>query len=572
MNNLPSELHHSQVVGKMGYIVNLLEQIDPKNQFDIIRADFKEEAHWIKEVKDFQTIMNASATGQCPDFDTLSKKSLILQELNRLLLLTQPFVMKQELVESMYTEMKNHNNLWSSFYHSRLNELEQLANAVSNMSSPAKHFLEAAVTKLQLHLSVNGLIQKDDEAIKLFQFAASMRDMGYRGFETQLPVLKAFLNNQESDYSFNDVLTTEQQQLMIERILHKSIEMITSQTLQNELADLKTRGIVDKQLFSTVAAIAKNEEQLQAFTHVAVDGHKLDAMEVESLFAKTSKYSTQNAIQRTALLCDLALVGKATPALSGIINRVIDSFTDATRTELLTPEFLHQMISQVVNSKIQSINAIEANALNQVLNQLKTRLNNPDLINSNMNANQLNQFINQQAQTVLNAMTPRREKLDSIGFSVPTFKAIEAAINTLNPKDNSGMNEIVIEFYTAIQQAKETYFNDKDNKSTVRQLEHITAKDFNEFFKECCDAGKKAAQKLNGNRSGLTVIADTLKAIANWGVYLLSFGTTPQFFKAPRTAVDNVAEAVSNLKTTLSSTLDHIELNAETNVSRVANS
>lgn len=572
MHNLPSELYHSQVVGKMSYMVNVLEQIDPKNQFDMIRADFKEEVRWVKEVKDFQTIMNASATGQCPDFDTLSKKSLILQELNRLLLLTKPVVMKQELVEAMYTEMKSNNNLWSSFYHSRLNELEQLTNAVSNMPSPAKYFLEAAVSKLQLHLSANGLIQKDDEAIKLFQFAVSMRDMGYRGFETQLPVFKSFLNNQASDYSFDDVLSTEQQQLMIETILHKSIETITSKTLQNELAALKTRGIVDKQLFITVAAIAKQEAQLQNLTHVVVDGHKLDAMEVESLFAKTSKYSVQNVIQRTALLCDLALTGKATPTLSSMINSTIDSFTDATKADMLTPEFLHQMISQVVNSKIQSINAIEANALNQVLNQLKIRLNNPDLINSNMNANQLNQFINQQAQTTLAAITPRTEKLDSLGFSVPTFKAIEAAISTLNPTDNSGVNEIVIEFYTAIQQAKETYFNDKDSKSTVKQLELITAKDFNEFFKECCDAGKKAAQKLNGNRSGLTVIADALKAIANWGIYLVSFCTTPQFFKAPRTAVDNVAEAVSSLKTTLNSTLDHLELNAETNISLAANS
>lgn len=572
MHNLPSELYHSQVVGKMSYIVSLLEQINSQSLCEIIRDDFKEEVHWIKEVRDFETIMNASASGQCPDFDTLSKKSLVLQELNRLITLIQPFALKQELIESMYKEMKNHNNLWSSFYLTRLNELEELTSTVGNMSLAAQYVFEAAVAKLKLHLSANGLNQKDSESSKLYQFAFTMRDIGYRGFEAQLPLFRTFINSQSSDYSFDDALTTDQQQLMIEAILKKSHLTITSKTLQNKLVDLKARGIVDKHLFSVIKLITKEEGQLEALTHVELNGQKLNAIEVETLFAKTSLHSTETAIQHTTLLCDLALIGKALPAVGGIINGVINSFTDANKAETLNPELLHQLVSSVVISKVDTKNQLEANALNQALNQLKVQLNRPDAINSNMDVNQLYQFINHQTETVLSAITPRKQKLDALGFGVPTFKSIEAVLSTLNPEDNSGINEIALEFYTAIQKAKETYFNDEKNLTTVKQLESISPNDFNEFFKECCDAGKKAAEKLNGSHSVLTIITDVLRAIANWGVYLMSFCSTPQFFKASRTAVDDLRGAVSSLKATLNSTLDHLELNNEVNVSLVANS
>ncbi|WP_298622173.1 hypothetical protein [uncultured Legionella sp.] len=568
MKNLPDELYHSQVVGKMSYIVNLLERIDPHNQCDVIRADFKEEVRLIKEANDFQSLLHASATGQCPDFDTLSKKSLVLQELDRLITFT-PYTMKKERVESMYADMKNQNNLWSSFYHFRLNELEQLSNTAGKMPAPTQYLLEAALAKLQLHLSEHGIVQKDAEAIKLFQFAFNMKDLGYRSFETQLAAFKAFLNNQSADYSFADVLTEEKLQLIINEVVQLASKTISSKTLQNKLVNLKIRGIVDKQLFSSVDELMNDEAKLHVLTQVELDNQKLAPDEVEALFAKVVAFSIHNPHQLTTLLCDLALIGKAIPALSTIINEKLDSFAHTNRTEILNSEFLYQLISHVVRSKIELANVLDAHAITQTLNQLKAQLNNPGAINSNMNLNQLNQFINQQTEAVLSAIPLRKEKLDALGFGFPTFNAIEEALNTLDPTDNSGVNEIVVEFYTAIQQAKETHF--QDNQLITKQLELISANDFNEFFKECSDAGKSAAQKLDGNRSGLTVVADVLKAIANWGIYLLSFGTTPQFFKAPRTAVNDVADAVNSLKATLTSTLEHLELHADSNSNRVAN-
>ncbi len=391
--------------------------------------------------------------------------------------------------------------------------------------------------------------------------------MGYRDVASQLPLFETYMNGQSSDYTFADVLTKEQQQPIVDALV---LQVKTnSATLQGKLNELQKRGIADKLLLNSIDAVIKEDLQLHALTCISLNNKKLDATEVENLFVKASTHGAQDAIQRTELLCDLALLGKAIPAANNVINRAIDGFTGATRAATLTPVFLHQIITRVVYSEINPGNALEAHSLKQVLNRLKVQFNQPNAINVTMNANQLNQFIKQQVQNTLAEINPRKEKLNSLGFGTPTFPAIETLFSTLNPKDNSGLNEIMVEFYTAIQQAKETHFNN-ENASEPKQLERITAKNFNEFFKECCDAGKIAAQKLENNRSGLSVIADVLRSIANWGIYFLSVFTTPQFFKKPRTAVDNMIGEVNVLKTTLGTTLEHLAQQEEEDNSMAA--
>lgn len=560
MHNLSPELYHGQVVGKMSFIVNRLERIDPENQQDEIRSDFKDELHWMKEVKDFQTILNASKSGQCNDFDTLSQKSLILQELDRLITSIQPFTMTKELVASMYHKMKEQKNLWSSFYHSRLDEIEKLNDAVNSMTPPAKYFLQAVVAKLKMHLAQNGLTRDDAEAPKLFQLAINMRDMGFRGLEAQLPLFKAFVNTQEVA-PFEHVLSSEEQQVLVKSLIDPLAPKLASNTLKSILLALQASDSINKELFTTIDAIFKQDTQLKALSTITLNDQSIDETEVETLFVKALKGPESEAIANTAVLCNLLLLSKSFPQAKEVIDPVLKSSNKQTVT-LSNPDLLYSIIAALVDSQFTAKDDLEFDSLNQTLHHLKEQLAKPGIIDEAMDLNQTYLFINKKVQTILDGIPQRKDRLESLGFGVPTFRRIENEISKLNADPDNGINEIVVEFYTAIQKAKETHFHNKDAVSTIKQVEHITAKEFNEFFKECCEAGEHAAQRLDGNRSGLTVVIDALKAIANWGIYLLSFGTTSQFFKKPRTAVDDVAEAVSELKGTLAATLDHLELNS----------
>ncbi|MBL7525706.1 hypothetical protein [Legionella bononiensis] len=551
----------------MSYIVSRLEHIDPENVYQDIRDDYKEEMHWIKEVKDFNTIMQASTSGQCPDFDTLSKKALVVQELGRLVSLIQPFTMKKEVVVSMYEKMKKHPNLWSSTYHHRLNELEQLNNSIANLPESVKNFVNAIVTNLKIHLAENGLSDEDPIANELFKLSTSMRDTGYTNINSLISLFIDYMRTHSDSQPFTGVLSQEEQSQMVSALVAHRTTELTSNVLKTRLHDLASTSMVNKKLLRSIDEIFKQDNELKALSEMRLGKHKIYIFQVEEFFAKVSQQVDTDIIQHTEKLCNLFLLSKAFPAAKGYIEVALEQSPEDLDTLISSPDFLHQIIIDVVYSKCPGQDELESQTRDQLLTQLYAMLTELNLNPSSNYPKQLYQLIHALVQNVLDGIPQRKNQLESLGFGVPTFKTIEEVIKKLDPNNDQNINLAVLEFYTAIQKAKETHFYLLHEPLIGKQIEQISAKDFNAFFKECCDAGKSAAKKLDGNSSGITVIVDMLKAIANWGIYMFSLGTTPQFFKKPRTAVDDVVQAVNDLKVTLANTLEHIDFSQEPNQS-----
>ncbi|KTD37337.1 hypothetical protein Lmor_0529 [Legionella moravica] len=571
MHNLPKELYHGQVVGKMSFIVRTLEQIDPEHLHQGIRVDFQTEIDWIKGVDEsgqlntFETIEEASKMGKCPDLDTLSRKALIIQELDRLVTLIKPFAMNKEQVESMYIRLKDHPNLWSSFYHQRLNQLEQLNNSIANLPESIRIFVHATVTKLKIHLAENGLSDKDPIANELFKLSINMRDMGHTNQNTLFSLFVNYINSQSSTQPFANVLSNEERSEMISALIaHHPIEL-SSETLKTRLHDLKATREVDADLLNGIDNIFKLDNELKTLRTRRLGTYTISDKQVEKFFSRVSQQNEQNDTQHTEQLCKLFLLSKAFPAAKEYIEVALEQSPADLEALTASPEFLHQIIVDIVYSNCSVQDELETQARDQLLTQLYAQLSQQGGLQLSMDVKKLYQFINNQVQKVLDGMPQRKNRLESLGFGIPTFNNIEALINTLDPNKNQKANVVLVEFYTAIQKAKETHLYLVSNPSISKQIEEITANDFNAFFKECCDAGKQAIKQLEGNRSGVTAVVDVLRSIANWGIYILSLGTTPQFFKKTRTAADDVAQAVHVLKDTITSTLEHIDFSQEPN-------
>ncbi len=166
MGGLTSEQYHSQVVGKIGYIARCMQTIDPENNLKKIREDYQDVLIWAEKNYRFEEILEASKSGKCPnDLDALSRRSLILQELLRLVSSISPFKMKLDLIESQYEKMKQHVNLWKSDYHVKLNQLNQLTDYLKNAApTPKNNFLRAMTSVLQMQIAQYG-ITEDNEGI-----------------------------------------------------------------------------------------------------------------------------------------------------------------------------------------------------------------------------------------------------------------------------------------------------------------------------------------------------------------------------------------------------------------------
>lgn len=92
MWGMNSELYHGQVVGKISYINRNLEILDKdKNHKDTnIKDDYKDIIAINSEYNTFSSMLEASKAGKLPDWDSLAKRSLVLQEMVRLQSLIEP--------------------------------------------------------------------------------------------------------------------------------------------------------------------------------------------------------------------------------------------------------------------------------------------------------------------------------------------------------------------------------------------------------------------------------------------------------------------------------------------------
>lgn len=510
---------------------------------------------WAEKNYRFEEILEASKSGKCPnDLDALSRRSLILQELLRLVSSISPFKMKLDLIESQYEKMKQHVNLWKSDYHVKLNQLNQLTDYLKNAApTPKNNFLRAMTSVLQMQIAQYGITEDNEGINQLFKLGLHLLAMANEKIDEQYHLFKGYVKDQPEESPFEGILPAEDQKILVKTMIDYAMPKLSSKVLQDKLSALSSSDVLTKTLLDSIDRIVKENEKLNALSKVKLGKFGLDIREIEVIYSQALKISPQDALQYTAQQCDAQLLSMAFPDSQNYIIESISNKKVKTIAELIhSKEFIYQIIKTEVFKQVDPNEKIRLQAATELYQLLGRIMDKQINLFTKMNLEQINEYIQTKTKAILDKIPERVELLTFMGFEIPTFKGIETLMTDISHSQDNETLAIAQEFYTNIKNAKNQLLGDK-------LIEDITPQDVEKFFNQCSQYGSEAAEKLADNRPVLTKIADILTAIARWAISLIGFNTPPQFLAPTRTCVDQVSDEITKIKLKLEDTLGSLQ-------------
>ncbi|RYV65509.1 hypothetical protein D7251_09870, partial [Legionella pneumophila] len=550
-------------VGKIGYIARCMQTIDPENNLKKIREDYQDVLIWAEKNYRFEEILEASKSGKCPnDLDALSRRSLILQELLRLVSSISPFKMKLDLIESQYEKMKQHVNLWKSDYHVKLNQLNQLTDYLKNAApTPKNNFLRAMTSVLQMQIAQYGITEDNEGINQLFKLGLHLLAMANEKIDEQYHLFKGYVKDQAEESPFEGILPEEDQKILVKGMIDYAMPKLSSKVLQDKLSALSSSDVLTKTLLDSIDRIVEENEKLNALSKVKLGKYGLDIREIEEIYSQALKISPQDALQYTAQQCDAQLLSMAFPdSQNYIVESISDKKAKAIAELIHSKEFIYQIIKTEVFKQVDPNEKIRLQAATELYQLLGRIMDKQIHLFAKMNLEQINEYIQTKTKAILDKIPERVESLTFMGFEIPTFKGIETLMTDISHSQDNETLAIAQEFYTNIKNAKKQLLGDK-------LIEDITPQDVEKFFNQCSQYGSEAAEKLADNRPVLTKIADILTAIARWAISLIGFNTPPQFLAPTRTCVDQVSDEITKIKLKLEDTLGSLQKVQEENLS-----
>lgn len=518
---------------------------------------------WAEKNYRFEEILEASKSGKCPnDLDALSRRSLILQELLRLVSSISPFKMKLDLIESQYEKMKQHVNLWKSDYHVKLNQLNQLTDYLKNAApTPKNHFLRAMTSALQMQIAQTGITEDNEGINQLFKLGLHLLAMANEKINEQYDLFTGYVKDQPEESPFEGILPAEDQKILVKAMIDYAMPKLSSKVLQDKLSALSSSDVLTKTLLDTIDRTVEENEKLNALSKVKLGKFGLDIREIEEIYSQALKISPQDALQYTAQQCDAQLLSMAFPdSQNYIVESISDKKAKAIAELIHSKEFIYQIIKTEVFKQVDPNEKIRLQAATELYQLLGRIMDKQIHLFAKMNLEQINEYIQTKTKAILDKIPERVELLTFMGFEIPTFKGIETLMTDISHSQDNDTLAIAQEFYTNIKNAKKQLLGDK-------LIEDITPQDVEKFFNQCSQYGSEAAEKLADNRPVLTKIADILKTIARWAISLIGFNTPPQFLAPTRTCVDQVSDEITKIKLKLEDTLGSLQKVQEENLS-----
>ncbi|HAT8298029.1 TPA: Dot/Icm T4SS effector v-ATPase inhibitor SidK, partial [Legionella pneumophila] len=544
-------------------IARCMQTIDPENNLKKIREDYQDVLIWAEKNYRFEEILEASKSGKCPnDLDALSRRSLILQELLRLVSSISPFKMKLDLIESQYEKMKQHVNLWKSDYHVKLNQLNQLTDYLKNAApTPKNNFLRAMTSVLQMQIAQYGITEDNEGINQLFKLGLHLLAMANEKIDEQYHLFKGYVKDQAEESPFEGILPEEDQKILVKGMIDYAMPKLSSKVLQDKLSALSSSDVLTKTLLDSIDRIVEENEKLNALSKVKLGKYGLDIREIEEIYSQALKISPQDALQYTAQQCDAQLLSMAFPdSQNYIVESISDKKAKAIAELIHSKEFIYQIIKTEVFKQVDPNEKIRLQAATELYQLLGRIMDKQIHLFAKMNLEQINEYIQTKTKAILDKIPERVESLTFMGFEIPTFKGIETLMTDISHSQDNETLAIAQEFYTNIKNAKKQLLGDK-------LIEDITPQDVEKFFNQCSQYGSEAAEKLADNRPVLTKIADILTAIARWAISLIGFNTPPQFLAPTRTCVDQVSDEITKIKLKLEDTLGSLQKVQEENLS-----
>ncbi|HGF0864942.1 TPA: Dot/Icm T4SS effector v-ATPase inhibitor SidK, partial [Legionella pneumophila] len=293
----------------------------------------------------FEEILEASKSGKCPnDLDALSRRSLILQELLRLVSSISPFKMKLDLIESQYEKMKQHVNLWKSDYHVKLNQLNQLTDYLKNAApTPKNNFLRAMTSVLQMQIAQYGITEDNEGINQLFKLGLHLLAMANEKIDEQYHLFKGYVKDQAEESPFEGILPEEDQKILVKGMIDYAMPKLSSKVLQDKLSALSSSDVLTKTLLDSIDRIVEENEKLNALSKVKLGKYGLDIREIEEIYSQALKISPQDALQYTAQQCDAQLLSMAFPdSQNYIVESISDKKAKAIAELIHSKEFIYQ--------------------------------------------------------------------------------------------------------------------------------------------------------------------------------------------------------------------------------------
>ncbi|HAT8841974.1 TPA: Dot/Icm T4SS effector v-ATPase inhibitor SidK [Legionella pneumophila] len=555
MGGLTSEQYHSQVVGKIGYIARCMQTIDPENNLRKIREDYQDVLIWAEKNYRFEEILEASKSGKCPnDLDALSRRSLILQELLRLVSSISPFKMKLDLIESQYEKMKQHVNLWKSDYHVKLNQLNQLTDYLKNAApTPKNNFLRAMTSALQMQIAQYGITEDNEGINQLFKLGLHLLAMANEKIDEQYHLFKGYVKDQPEESPFEGILPAEDQKILVKAMIDYAMPKLSSKVLQDKLSALSSSDVLTKTLLDSIDRIVEENEKLNALNKVKLGEFSLDTSEIEEIYSQALEISPKNALQYTAQKCDAQLLSMTFPDSGQYIAESISNKEANAIAEIIhSKELIYQIIKTEVFKQVDPNEKIRLQAATELYQLLGRTMDKQIHLFAKMSLEQIKEYIQIKTKSILDKIPERVELLTFMGFEIPTFKGIETLMDDISQSQDEATLAIAQEFYTNIKNAKSQFLSNQ-------LIEDLAPQDVVKFFSQCSQYGSEAAEKLADNRPVLTKIADILTAIARWAISLIGFNTPPQFLAPTRTCVDQVSDEITKIKLKLEDTLGSLQ-------------
>lgn len=563
MHTLSSDQYHNQVVGKIGFINRNLRAIDPDRQTKIWE-DFAVESEWGNPQHTFIELWHASKADALPDLDTLSHKSMVLQELARFKHCIMPYALSFDRIQTQYEAMKKISDLWGSSYHNTLNSIENIVNYIEGIKesataiSPKHHLIILYTEKLQQYLAQHGLPQENPEVDAMLSSALETLQLAEANLDRQYGVLLKFMQAQDNDAPFAGVALDTQKQLALSLIAYYKPK-ISSLTLQNALDALTQLDGISKSFFKGRDDLAEIDQTLKRFTAIALEDKHLNFKEVDSIFAAQWSLASSNdkALVATERAINLALLARQYPQSTDSVNALACTYGEDKKFYFEVRALLPLIESELRAAIQKRENTVVYNvALSNVSQHIQQQWAEDT---SRLSLQEAHDFIRQQINDSLAHNIPQQlEKFSELGLGSVTFKPIDAAFEkwlSAQEQSDTSTAKVVNALYQSIYQAKNQYFYAKE---TIKAMKDIGPKEVEGFLTACCTALEKAAKAMSDNRTFVDTLGHLFTQIANWSICMLSCGISSQFFQPSRTPVDQISASIEGLKRQLTRTLDHL--------------
>ncbi|MCC5791432.1 MAG: hypothetical protein JJT82_02310 [Legionellaceae bacterium] len=227
---------------------------------------------------------------------------------------------------------------------------------------------------------------------------------------------------------------------------------------------------------------------------------------------------------------------------------------------LQSPDFVHTIVKLSLDAA--HMPSVERQILERAYRHLPALLAQQRQAHPLHEPEQCKRFIIQSMALFAQQRLAEKEKLEGIEPYHPHFRALEAVIRSLAAALVAGdkRQQVLQDFLGAIHAAKRQHFYAPAEPGSPAEpdLSKLTVDAVAQFYTACTDAARQTAQHYQDATGMGSILADCLKALANWCIKVLSLGYQPAWFARRHFPTATVADTLCQIKSRLDTVVQEL--------------